>query len=130
MIQYRYKLSCIDISNIGIYRLSCMIYPCFGLNTPYYVYCVMTDAVVVCQFFSSVTVWLSTKHDGFRKRLCQSVKISYTVSCNILLYRDTKEVIYRYKSLCIQSYTNNIQSWMILSIQIRVLIYVSFSLGR
>ena len=96
MIQYRYKLSCIDISNIGIYRLSCMIYPCFDLNTVYYVYCVMTDAVVVCQFFSSVTVWLSTKHDGFEERLCQSAKISYTVSCNISLYCDTKEVIYRY----------------------------------
>ena len=30
------------------------------------------------------------------KRLCPSTKISYTVSCNISLYRDTKEVIYRY----------------------------------
>ena len=96
MIQYRYKLSCIDISNTGIYQLSCMIYPCFDLNTAYYVYCVMTDAVVVCQFYSSVTVWLSTKHDGFGKRLCLSAKISNTVSCNISLYRDTKEVIYRY----------------------------------
>ena len=56
----------------------------------------MTDAVVVCQFFSSVTVWLSTKHDGFGKKLCLSAIIIYTVSCNILLYRDTKEVIYRY----------------------------------
>ena len=73
-----------------------MIYPCFDLNTADYVYCVMTDAVVVCQFFSSVTVWLSIKHDGFGKRLCQSAKISHTISCNISLYRDTKEVIYRY----------------------------------
>ena len=56
----------------------------------------MTDAVVVCQFFSSVTVWLSTKHDGFGKRLCLSAIIIYTVSCNISLYCDTKEVIYRY----------------------------------
>ena len=56
----------------------------------------MTDVVVVCQFFSSVTVWSSTKHDGFGKRLCQSVKISYTVSCNISLYCDTKGMIYRY----------------------------------
>ena len=30
------------------------------------------------------------------KRLCPSAKISHTVSCNISLYRDTKEVIYRY----------------------------------
>ena len=30
------------------------------------------------------------------KRLCPSTKISHTVSCNISLYRDTKEVIYRY----------------------------------
>ena len=27
---------------------------------------------------------------------CPSAKISYTVSCNISLYRDTKDVIYRY----------------------------------
>ena len=33
------------------------MYPCFDLNTAYYVYCVMTDAVVVCRFYSSVTVW-------------------------------------------------------------------------
>ena len=30
------------------------------------------------------------------KRLFPSAKISHTVSCNISLYRDTKEVIYRY----------------------------------
>ena len=30
------------------------------------------------------------------KRLSPSAKISYTVSCNISLYRDTKEVIYPY----------------------------------
>ena len=30
------------------------------------------------------------------KRSCLSAKISHTVSCNISLYRDTKEVIYRY----------------------------------
>ena len=30
------------------------------------------------------------------KRLCPSAKISHTVSCNISLYRDTKEMIYRY----------------------------------
>ena len=36
------------------------------------------------------------KHDGFGKRLCSSAKISHTVSCNISLYRDTKEVIYQY----------------------------------
>ena len=30
------------------------------------------------------------------KRLCPSTKINHTVSCNISLYRDTKEVIYRY----------------------------------
>ena len=30
------------------------------------------------------------------KRLCSSAKISHTVLCNISLYRDTKEVIYRY----------------------------------
>ena len=95
VIQCWYKLSCIDISNIGIYWLSCMIYPCFDLNTAYYVYCVMTDFVVVCQFFSSVTL-VSTKHDGIGKRLCLSAKNSYTVSCNISLYRDTKEVIYQY----------------------------------
>ena len=96
MIQYRYKLSCIDISNIGIYRLSCMIYPCFDLNTAYYVYYVMTDAVVVCQFFQFCNCLVNTKHDGFGKRLCLSPKISCTVSCNISLYRDKKEVIYRY----------------------------------
>ena len=84
-----------------------MIYPCFDLNTAYYVYCFMTDAVVVCQFYSSATVWLSTKHDGFGKRLCESVKISYTVSCNISLYRDTKEVIYRYT----QSVYRPISKW-------------------
>ena len=39
---------------------------------------------------------VSIKHDGFGKRLCLSAKINYTVSCNISLYRDTKEVIYRY----------------------------------
>ena len=30
------------------------------------------------------------------KRLCPSAKISHTVSCNISLYCDTKEVIYQY----------------------------------
>ena len=30
------------------------------------------------------------------KRLCPSAKINHTVSCNISLYRDTKEVIYQY----------------------------------
>ena len=30
------------------------------------------------------------------KRFCPSAKIRHTVSCNISLYRDTKEVIYRY----------------------------------
>ena len=30
------------------------------------------------------------------KRLCPSAKINHTVSCNISLYGDTKEVIYRY----------------------------------
>ena len=30
------------------------------------------------------------------KRPCPPAKISYTVSCNISLHRDTKEVIYRY----------------------------------
>ena len=45
-----------------------MIYPCFDLNIAYYVYCVMTIAVALCQFYSSVTVWyVSIKHDGFGK---------------------------------------------------------------
>ena len=35
---------------------------------------------------------VNTKHDGFGKRLCPSAKINYTVSCNISLYHDTKEV--------------------------------------
>ena len=39
---------------------------------------------------------VSTKHDGFGKRLCPSGKINYTASYNISLYCDTKEVIYRY----------------------------------
>ena len=30
------------------------------------------------------------------KRLCPSAKISYTVSCNVSLCHDTKEMIYRY----------------------------------
>ena len=40
VIQYHYKLSCIDMSNISIYRILCMKYPCFDLNTAYYV-CVL-----------------------------------------------------------------------------------------
>ena len=46
------------------------------------------------------------------KRLSPSVKINYAVSCNISLYHDTKEVIYRYtqnvhrciSSVCISEY--------------------------
>ena len=46
------------------------------------------------------------------KGLSLSVKINYTVSCNMSLYRDTKEVIYQYtqnvhrciSSVCISEY--------------------------
>ena len=50
---------------------------------------------------------VSIKHDGFGKRLCPSAKINYTASCNISLYRDTKEVIYQYihpKRVSLQHY--------------------------
>ena len=52
----------------------------------------MTIAVVLQFCYCLVSI----KHDGFGKRLSPSAKISYTVSCNISLYRDTKDLIYRY----------------------------------
>ena len=74
-----------------------MTYPCFDLNTAYYVYCVMTiDVVVRMSVLQFCNCLVSIKHDGFGKRFYPSAKLSYTVSCNISLYRDTKEVIYRY----------------------------------
>ena len=45
-----------------------MIYPCFGLNTAYYVYYCTTDAVLVCQFLQFCNCLVSAKHDGFGKK--------------------------------------------------------------
>ena len=84
------------------------MYPCFDLNTTHYVYCVMTDGYMPVLQFCNCLVGI--KHDGFGKRLCPSAKISHTVSCSIWLYRDTKEVIYRYTQnvyRCI----SNVRTW-------------------
>ena len=97
VIQYRYKLSCINISNIGIYQKSSMIrismfwpWHCLVCVLCYDWCCGCMPALQFCNCLVSI------KHDGFGKRLCPSAKINYTVSCNIPLYHDTKEVIYRY----------------------------------
>ena len=95
MLQYRYKVSCIDIPKYYV--------PYFDLNTAYYVYYIMTDAVVVCQLYSSVTACLvSIKHyHGCGQKALsisnnQPIHNSYTISYSISLYCDTKEVVYQY----------------------------------
>ena len=50
VIQYRHNFNCINISNIGIYCISCVIHTCmfWPYNVTQYMYYIMIDAVIVC----------------------------------------------------------------------------------
>ena len=77
VIQYHYKLSCIDMSNISIYRILCMKYPCFDLKTAYYVCVLYYDwwysCMPVLQFCNYL---VGIKHDGFGNKALSICKIN------------------------------------------------------
>ena len=99
VIQYWYKLSCIHTSNIGTYRISCVIYILHVLTLILHIICVLHDnwccsfmpALQFCNCGRYKALWFWK--DGL---ICPSAEFSHTVSCSVLLYHDTKEVIYRY----------------------------------
>ena len=95
VIQYQLWLSCIYMSNIGIYWISCMIYPCFGLNTAYSMCTVLWLMLWLYASLQFCNCLVSIKHDGFGKKapfICKNHAIYRCIMIQRRWYIDTPKM--------------------------------------
>ena len=92
VIQYWYKLSCIHTSNIGTYRISCVIYILHVLTLILYIICVLHDnwccsfmpALQFCNCGRYKALWFWK--DGF-VHLQNSAILYHAVCCCIMIQK-------------------------------------------